>query len=418
MARAINKLSARKVATLAETGRHSDGGGLYLSISGNGAQMRRRWVFMFRWQGKQREMGLGSVNSVPLAKARELAAGCRLSLAEGRNPLDERREREEAEQRERDGRRTFAEVADELLAAKLPQWSNEKHKAQWKMTLAVYAAPLRPMPVAEIRTADVLAVLEPMWLEKPETASRLRGRIEAVLDAARARGLIPENQANPARWRGHLDHLLARPQKLKRGHHEALPYQDLPDFIARLRQRPAMSAKALEFAILTAARTDEALGARWEEIDMERAIWTVPANRMKNKRTHRVALSSRAMEILEELASVKVSEFVFPGQKSGRPLSEMAMTMVLRRMKVANATVHGFRSSFRDWTGETTSFPDSLAEAALSHVTGDATERAYRRGDALERRRELMEKWAGYCCRLDANLPEAKHNRTLDGEAA
>ena len=396
MARAVNKLSARAVATLNKPGRHSDGGGLYLSITKSGNSLRRRWVFLFRWEGKQQEMGLGSAGSVSLAKARELAAVCRSELVAGRSPLEQRRHQQKAERLARNGQKTFGEVADELIAAKSPEWRNAKHRAQWNMTLEVYAAPLRPMPVADITTDDVLAVLHPIWLEKPETASRTRGRIEAVLDAARARGLMPENAANPARWRGHLDHLLPKRQKLTRGHHAAMPFDDVPAFVARLRKRDAMAALALEFTILTAARSGEVLGATWDEIDLQRGVWTLPPARMKASRPHRVPLSAKALEILQTLNANRVSEFVFPGQKSNRPLSATAMEMVLRRMRVTDVTVHGFRSSFRDWCGEMTSYPREVAEAALAHVSGDATERAYRRGDALEKRRELMAAWAKF----------------------
>ncbi len=263
------------------------------------------------------------------------------------------------------------------------------------MTLETYAAPLRSRPVDEIDTEAVLGVLQPLWRTTPETASRLRGRIEAVLDAARAKGHIARNEANPARWRGHLDKLLPKRQKLTRGHHAAMDYRG--GFIGKLREREATAALVLEFAILTAARSGEVLGARWAEFDLEGKVWTLPAARMKAGREHRVPLSSRALAILEAVAEAKTGEFVFAGQKAGKPLSGMAMEMVLRRMKVAGVTVHGFRSAFRDWCGEATSFERELAEAALAHVAGDATERAYRRGDALEKRRKLMEAWAGFC---------------------
>ena len=257
--------------------------------------------------------------------------------------------------------------------------------------------PLRALPVDEIDTAAVLEILKPLWTRVPETASRLRGRIETVLDAARARGLIGPNEANPARWRGHLDKLLPKRQKLTRGHHAAMPFADVPQFMASLRERDAVAALALEFAILTAARSGEVLGARWAEIDFENAIWTVPAARMKGGRMHRVPLSRRALVILKKLHAARTGEFIFPGQRSGKPLSAMAMEMILRRMKADGATVHGFRSSFRDWCGEVSTFPREVAEAALAHVAGDDTERAYRRGDALEKRRELMEAWGAYC---------------------
>ncbi len=295
------------------------------------------------------------------------------------------------------GKQTFGQVADALVEAKQAEWRNAKHKAQWKMTLEVYAASLRSRPVDEIDTEAVLNVLQPIWHEKPETASRLRGRIENVIDAARARGFIPQNEANPARWRGHLDKLLAKRMKLTRGHHAAMAYDDVPAFMSRLKEREAMAALCLEFVILTACRSDEALSAKWAEVDLDKKLWTVPAERMKAAREHRVPLAPRAVEMLEKLAKSKTSEFVFAGHKENRPLSGMAMNMMLRRLKVDKVTVHGFRSSFRDWAGNETHFPRELAEAALAHVIGDKAEQAYRRSDALEKRRALMEAWANHC---------------------
>jgi integrase len=261
------------------------------------------------------------------------------------------------------------------------------------MTLTVYCEHLRGKPVSEVSTDDVLKVLKPLWATKAETASRLRGRIERVLDFARARG--QRSGENPARWRGHLDAILPRRAKLTRGHHKALPFQAVPKFMAQLRERKGTAPRALEFAVLTAGRSGEVLGARWDEMDLEAKVWTVPARRMKAGREHRVPLSSRTVEILHAMQEMRTSEYVFPGSKQGRPLSVMALEMVLRRMKV-DATVHGFRSAFRDWVGERASFPRELAEAALAHLVGDAVERAYRRGDALEKRRELMETWARF----------------------
>jgi integrase len=254
---------------------------------------------------------------------------------------------------------------------------------------------LREKPLDEIRTDDVLAALKPIWQTKSETASRLRGRIERVLDAAKARGL--RSGENPARWRGHLDHLLPKRQKLTRGHHPALPYLDVPAFVADLRNRETVAALALEFTILNASRTGEVLGAKWDEIDREAAIWTIPRERMKAGREHRVPLTDRGLEILDAVEKVRTGDYVFPGQRRGKPLSGMAMEMLLRRMKIEKATVHGFRSSFRDWAGECTPFPREIAEAALAHTVGDETERAYRRGDALEKRRKLMAAWAAFC---------------------
>ena len=290
---------------------------------------------------------------------------------------------------------TFGECADGLIEAMRPSWRNRKHAAQWKSTLEGYAAPLRRLPADSISTDDVLAVLKPLWNAKPETASRLRGRIERVLDAAKAQGL--RSGENPARWRGHLDQLLPKRQMLTRGHHAAMAYAEVPAFIIDLQARQATAAMALEFAILTAARSGEVLGARWNEIDMDRAVWVVPAARMKAGREHRVPLSKRAVSILKAMDKARDGDFVFPGQKSGAPLSVMALEMVLRRMKIEDATVHGFRSAFRDWSAECTSFTNEVCEAALAHVIKNKAEAAYRRGDLFDKRRKLMEAWAAYC---------------------
>jgi integrase len=341
-------------------------------------------VFMWKVAGKRREMGLGSLRDVPLAKARERAAEARQKLAEGLNPIAAR---------DKPKVMTFGEAADALIESMSSSWRNEKHCAQWKMTLTVYCAPLRSKPVTEIGTEDVLKVLQPLWTTKPETASRLRGRIERVFDFARAQGHGPGE--NPARWRGHLEAVLPKRAKLTRGHHKAMPFDEVPEFMVALREREGIAARALEFAILTAARSGEVFGASWDEFDLEARVWTVPAARMKAGRAHRVPLSARAVEILREMEQRRLSELVFPGTKPGRPLSVMALEMVLRRMKV-DVTVHGFRSAFRDWAGERTHFPREVAEAALAHLVGDAVERAYRRGDALEKRRKLMDAWASF----------------------
>jgi len=394
VAKALNRLSARLVSTLAIPGRHADGGGLYATISKDGTS--RRWVFLFRFDGKRYEMGLGGLDAVPLARARELAAKCRLDVAEGRNPLSARRATKEATAQAQARSRTFGDVADELLALKSPGWRNEKHRAQWAMTLEVYAGPLRPLPISEVTTEAVLAVLQPIWQSKPETASRTRGRIEAVLDAARVRGLIPVHSANPARWRGNLDHLLPKRQLLSRGHHAALPWAELPAFIVALRQRQAPAAIALEWCILNAARLGEALGTRWREIDLAAKVWECPAERMKAGKAHRVPLSPSAVALLNSIPAGMPDDLLFPGAKPGKPLSNMVMVALFKRMGVANITSHGFRSTFRDWAGESTQHPREICEAALAHAVGDAVERAYRRGDALEKRRSLMNDWAAY----------------------
>ena len=387
MAGGRQKLSARAAATT-KPGRYGDGGGLYLVVAPTGS---RKWVYRFSWNGRVTETGLGSAHDVTLAEARDAAAEKRKMVKAGVNPV----------QANRDAAKlslsipTFGQAADAYVAAKQSEWRNEKHAAQWAMTLTRYADGLRGLPVDQVDTAAVLSVLQPIWQDKPETASRLRGRIEHVLDAAKANG--HREGENPARWRGHLDKLLPKRQKLARGHFDAMAYADVPAFMERLREREGMAALALEFTILTAARSGETYGARWSEIDLQAALWTIPAERTKAGRVHRVPLSTAAMAILERLAEGRTGDLVFPGAKAGSKLSVMAMEMLLRRMNVSGATVHGFRSSFRDWAGNETSFAREVAEAALSHVIGDKAEQAYRRGDALEKRRALMEAWANYC---------------------
>ena len=389
MARELNRLAAQTVKTLTKPGRHGDGGGLYLSISTEG---RRRWIFLFTWNGKLREGGLGSANKggVSLKDAREKAAEGRKLVKDGIDPIAHW-SRSEAE-----AVPTFGEIADGYIVAHEGSWRNDKHAAQWRMTLTTYCEAIRKLHVDRIDTEAVLSVLKPIWGRTPETASRLRGRIEAVLDAAKAKGHIGRNEANPAQWRGHLDKLLPRPSKLTRGHHAAMPYADVPAFIAEIRRREATAAYALEFCILTAARSSETMKARWQEIDLEAKIWALPAERMKAGREHRVPLSTRAVAILVKMKEAAEGEFVFPGRKRERPLSNMALEMFLRRLQ-SKYTTHGFRSSFRDWAGNETTFPRELAEHSLAHAIGDKAEQAYRRSDALARRRELMDAWAHYC---------------------
>lgn len=386
-------LTARKIET-AKPGKYGDGGNLYLLVSKKGT---KKWVLRFTFRGKAKEMGLGSATNVPLADAREKAASARRKIALGLNPIEERKRE--------GGIPTFGELADDVRKSLSAGFRNEKHKAQWKSTLETYARPLHDKAVDIITTDDVVNVLKPIWTMKAETASRLRGRIEKVLDAAKAKGF--RNGENPARWRGHLDHLLPRISKLSRGHHAAMPYEEVSNFIAKLRTREATAALALELCILTAARSGEILGMRWSEVDFDNKLWLVPANRMKAGREHRVPLSSAAMAILRQMESVKMGDFVFPGRAPSKPLSNMAMEMMLRRMKIDCATVHGFRSSFRDWAGNVSNFPRELIEAALAHAIGDKAERAYRRSDALEKRRVLMNEWAAYCTRRNT-APSSK----------
>jgi integrase len=378
----VHKLSARAVATISKSGRHSDGGCLYLNVTDTGA---KSWLFMYKVAGRRREMGLGPTRDVPLARARELAAEARQHLLAGRDPFAMRRKPHTM---------TFCDAAEALLENMSPSWRNAKHRAHWAMTLRIYCAQLAKVPAGEVTTENVLRVLKPLWATKAATASRLRARIERVLDFAKAQEM--RSGENPARWRGHLDAILPKRQKLTHGHHKAMPFAGVPAFMKTLRAMEGIGPKALEFTILTAARSGEVLGVRWGEVDLEGKLWTVPASRMKGAREHRVPLSDRALAILTELALTRTGDFVFPGLKAGKPLSSMALPMVLERANV-DATVHGFRSSFRDWAGERTAFPREIAEAALAHLVGDEVERAYRRGDALEKRRKLMNAWADFC---------------------
>lgn len=396
MAARINRLSARAVAGTLKPGRHADGGNLYLNVTATGA---KSWVFFYKIDGRQREMGLGSLISVPLARARELAARHRQTLAAGDDPMSVRDVPKAP---------TFGSAADAYIEAHKAGWSNEKHIAQWGMTLTEYAASLRPMRVDRITTEDVLRVLKPIWNEKPETASRVRGRIESVLNAAAAKG--QRSGENPARWVGNLKDLLPARQKLSRGHHAALPLKQLPGFMKSLRELDGISARALEFSILTATRSGEVRGARWEEFDMDEGLWTIPAERMKARVLHRVPLTAPPLAIIKQMAAVRQSDFVFPGTKPDAPLSVMALDMVMRRMQVA-ATVHGFRSTFRDWAAEETGFPHEVAEMALAHTVSDKVEAAYRRGDLFDKRRKLMEAWAGACEARTAKVVSLKAGR-------
>lgn len=384
MARALHKLSDAYVkSTKLKAGRHGDGGGLYLNVSATGS---KSWVYLWKRNGRAREMGLGSYPEVPLAKARDRARQAREDVAAGLDPIDTRKQEAEP---------TFGDCADKFLSSMESQWRNEKHRAQWRMTLTEYAAPIRDKRVSTIGTDDVLRVLNPIWQSKPETASRLRGRIERVLDFAKARGW--RQGENPALWRGHLKNVLPARQRLSRGHHAAMPYTDVPGFMVKLQGREATSALALRFLILTAARAGEVFGATWSEFDFEKAIWTIPAERMKAKREHRVPLSVEALHIVKNLHEVRnASPYVFAGLKPNRPLSNMAFAMLMERMDVADVTAHGFRSSFRDWAGDATGFPREIAEHALAHSIGNATERAYRRADAIEKRRKMMQAWADF----------------------
>jgi integrase len=392
MARSRNNLTAKAVDALKVPGRYSDGGGLYLAVDGEGASQRRRWLYLFNWNGKRREMGLGGFPAVSLKEARDVRDKAEADLRAGNSPIEARDARKASLSAGPKRTPTFGEMADSLIASKETEWRNDKHRTQWVMTLQKYCAPIRKLPVDKIGVEDVLTVLKPLWLRAPETASRLRGRIENVLDAAKVKG--HRAGENPAMWRGNLEHLLPKRKKASKGHHAALPYSDVASLVSKLRERASISALALEFTILTAARSGETRGATWGEFDLNNKLWTVPASRMKAGVQHRVPLPARAIEIITNLKNASVSEYVFPNT-SGGMLSDMTLAMALRRIQ-SGFTVHGMRSSFRDWAGNETPFPREVAEAALAHVVGDV-EAAYRRSDALEKRRALMDLWAQYC---------------------
>ena len=405
---ARNKLSARQVLSLTKPNIYSDGGGLYLRVRATG----RSWIFIGTLKerghlrikgtgnGERIELGLGSALDVTLARAREKAAEIRTMLLDGIDPRAERL-KPKAQQLPP---ATFGSFAMELVDDIEEGFKNPKHRQQWRNTLKTYAEPLFKTPIDQITTEQILAVLQPIWLTKAETASRLRGRIERVLDAAKVKGL--RSGENPARGRGHLDLLLPKRNKAAVKHHPALPFSQISGFMQKLRARPAVAARALEFTILTAARSGEARGMTWGEVDLENKLWTVPAGRMKAQAEHQVPLSDAAMAILVALHEdgLKPSDFVFPAPRGGA-LSDMALSQLLKRMNYGHITVHGFRSTFRDWAGEKTPFGREEVEMALAHTVASSVERAYRRGRALEKRRELMAAWSSYCA------PEGQNTR-------
>jgi integrase len=390
---AHNRLSARTVEAKLKRGRYGDGGGLFLQVSKWGT---KSWVFRFERAGIERNMGLGPTHTLSLGEARERARECRRVILDGGDPIETRNAARSRQRVETARGVTFAKCAEDFLEAHRAGWGNEKHRGQWSSTLATYVYPVvGELPVAAIDTALVMRCLEPMWRAKPETAKRVRGRIESVLDFATVRGFRQGD--NPARWRGHLDKLLPAPNKVRaKGHHAAMPYPELPEFMAELRGRDGVRWRALELQVLTGLRTGEVLGARWSEFDLAAKTWAVPAARMKAKREHRVPLSPRVIEILNSLP--RAGERVFPSNRTNRP---NVMLETLRRIR-RDVTVHGFRSTFRDWAAETTAYPNHVVEMALAHAIGDKVEAAYRRGDLFEKRRRLMNDWAKYCDRAPA----------------
>jgi integrase len=392
----MHKLNAAKIRPLTKPGTYGDGGGLYLKVR---SPEHRSWLFRFKLAGKPHLMGLGRLSDVGLGEARDAAVAARKLVRAGVNPIQQRKQERAPD---RDGL-SFGEVASAYLESHEVSWRNARHRQQWRNTLATYVEPLMGrMPVAAIDVGMVMRVLQPMWLATPETASRVRGRIESILDYAKARGW--RTGENPARWRGHLDHLLPARAKIRTvRHHAALPWPDAGSFMHALASQEGVAALALRFLVLTAARTGEVLGARWDEIDLANALWTVPGGRMKAGREHRVPLSGAALDILRMVAPWSAAgDLVFPGRTTGRPLSANAMGMVLCRMGRGDLTVHGLRSTFRDWAAEATGYPNHVVEQALAHTLRSEVEAAYRRGDLIDKRRRLMGDWALFSSRPQA----------------
>jgi integrase len=385
----LNRLTARKVATAAQSGLYADGGGLCLRVGRGGA---KSWVLRYMLKGAAREMGLGSIRTVTLSLARKRATEHRLLLVDKIDPIEHRKAALAAKKVEAARTMTFDECAAAYIRAHEVGWRHAKHHQQWTSSLARHVSPVfGSAPVGSVDVGLVMNVLEPLWAKAPETASRIRGRIESILDWAKARGF--RNGENPARWRGHLDHLLPARSKVRaRKHYAALPYTNIAVFMADLRSRGGVGASALEFLILCAARSSEIAGARWAEIDRAARVWTVPAERMKGGREHRVPLSGAAMAVLDRMQATS-GDFIFSNEP-GRGLGKGALG---KQLKGRDCTVHGFRSTFRDWAAERTNFPREVAEAALAHAIDNKVEAAYRRGDLFEKRRRLMDAWAEFC---------------------
>lgn len=408
MARAIHKLKAISAEKATKPGLYGDGGGLYLQITKDGI---KSWLFRYMINGKARGMGLGPLHTISLAQAREKAHECRSFLLKGLDPLDEKEKSQVAAKEEAESiakaksvappaappEKTFRDCADELINSKKSGWQNEKSEDQWRNTLEKYAYPvIGDLAVSVIDTAHVMRILSPIWAEKTETASRVRGRIESVLNYAKVFGY--RNSENPARWKGHLDHLLPKESAVTTvQHHLALPYKELPEFMEKLRGKDSIAAYALELLILTATRSNETRGSLWQEFDLEEKIWTIPAMRMKAKKVHRIPLSEQALQVLRKMLRFGNRGLVFPGQKDGQPLSEATMLQLLRRIRKEKLTVHGFRSTFRDWASECTTHDSNVCEMALAHAIENKAEAAYRRGDLLFRRAALMNDWGIYC---------------------
>ena len=389
--------SAKGVEAVGKPGYHRCGQGLYLQVSKQGT---KSWLYRYKSPitQKQREMGLGSLNFVGLAEARQLAISQKRLVIDGKDPIEERKRSRVEQQLSQARNLSFEDVALACITSKSHEWKNAKHAQQWKNTLATYAFPvIGHLPISEITTDLILKILEPIWVTKAETASRVRQRLETIWDYGKARNYV--DGENPARLKGHLDKILSKTAKVKRVRHfPALPYNEICRFVKELRTRSGYSALGLEFLILTAARTGEIIGAKWSEIDLEKAVWTIPSGRMKAGVEHRVPLSSRAVEILESITSNRnPEEYIFSGWKRNTGLSNNAFLALLKKMERSDITTHGFRSCFRDWAAEEAyQFSNETIELALAHTIKNKAEAAYRRGDQLERRRELMAEWGKF----------------------
>jgi integrase len=408
MAKFVDILTALQIERIVEAGFYRDSDCLYLQVTvGGNGRVSKSWIYRYKLNGRRRHMGLGPVALISLADARRRVLDCRKHVLDGVDPIDIRHAEKAKAIAERTKAFTFEHCARRYLASHKKAWKNAKHAAQWDATLEAYAHPvIGKMSVGDIDTACILKILEPIWSTKSETASRVRGRIEVILDWARVQGFREGD--NPARWRGHMDKLLPSRSRLKNvNHHAALPYSEMRDFMAKLRNEKCVAARALEFLILTVARTGEVIGAVPSEIKED--IWTVPGERMKAGKSHRVPLTERAREIAEQCMKDYAETFVFPGGKAGRPLSNMAMLTLLRRMERPDLTAHGFRSTFRDWVSETTNHTSDIAEMALAHTIDNKVEAAYRRGDLFQKRISLMKDWAAYCT---GNAPNSDRPKT------
>jgi len=411
--RIIGKLKPLNVERMKQPGLHADGGGLWLQVR---SATSKSWLFRYfigdhdpvtgepvrdpvtgRIKGRTREAGLGSFANVPLKEARELAANYRRLRAQGVDPLEQREELRRQAALDKAKALTFRQCAEAYIASHRKGWRSEKHAQQWTTSLATYAYPvIGDLPVQAVDTQLVMRAIEQLWMEKPPTANRVRAQVEAILDWAKVRGY--REGENPARWRGHLSNLLPKRSKVRPvKHYAALPYGEIPAFMAKLRTQEGVAARALEFCVLTAARIGEAVGAQRSEIDLAGKLWMVPAERMKAHREHRVPLSRRAMAIVAERLAANNDDFVFPGARGADALTQRTVSRLLATMRRGDATLHGMRSAFRQWAAEQTNVSREIAELALAHVTGSAVERAYQRSDLLEPRRLLMDRWSAYC---------------------